>query len=207
MDSKEANWYFRYLFTLRYDDEWYQSLFRKNGKLAGDITPCYSILEEQDIRRIKKLNPDVKLIYALRNPVYRSWSSIRKFIHKNGMEANEHTLSTLSYRKDVFSRSNYLHNLNRYLKVFDRHQILILFFDELVENPENYLTKITSFLGLQPLDFSELDLKKKINSRPALNMPTVVCQALKEMFLEDLKKLNESLNEPYIEGWIRELEH
>ena len=44
------------------------------GKVKGEITPAYSILQIEKICLIKKLMPRVKLILLLRNPIERAWS-------------------------------------------------------------------------------------------------------------------------------------
>lgn len=65
-------------FSVYYDkgEEWYRQSFFSgmNGeKMAGEATPTYSLLPFV-IERIKKYNPDIKLIFCLRNPMERTFS-------------------------------------------------------------------------------------------------------------------------------------
>src|SRR3954452_15598229 len=58
-------WLFRYWFGRR-GDRWYAKLFdaaQQNGLLAGEITPAYATLDEQVLRRIERINGEVKLIF------------------------------------------------------------------------------------------------------------------------------------------------
>lgn len=65
-----------------YNDAWYASLFKAGeGKIKGEITPSYSVLNPSDVEKIHKLIPDVKIIFIIRNPIDRTWSHLR--FHNN----------------------------------------------------------------------------------------------------------------------------
>src|SRR5262245_17346629 len=66
-------------FVGRPSDEWYCRLFepgRRRGLLTGEITPGYSVLNAQTFARMKALNPDVKLIFIMRDPIMRCWAAV-----------------------------------------------------------------------------------------------------------------------------------
>ena len=44
------------------------------GKMIGEITPAYSTLGPDDVRRVHRLVPDARIIFMMRNPVERVWS-------------------------------------------------------------------------------------------------------------------------------------
>ncbi len=48
------------------------------GSKAGEITPAYAILPVEVIREIRREFPDIRLIYLIRNPMDRAWSSARR---------------------------------------------------------------------------------------------------------------------------------
>ena len=67
---QDMQWKIKYFFS-NYSDEWYRSLFEQGkGKLRGEITPSYSILNENDIERIKKLFPSLKKVNEISNREY-----------------------------------------------------------------------------------------------------------------------------------------
>jgi hypothetical protein len=79
-------WDARY-FLGRRSDEWYCRLFdpgRRRGLITGEITPAYSVLDERLLARIRALNPQVKLIFCMRDPVVRTWSSVMKKTMRKG---------------------------------------------------------------------------------------------------------------------------
>jgi hypothetical protein len=70
-------WSLRFSFG-RVDDEWYRSLF-ENAPVAirGEITPSYTMLNEDDVARVQQFEPELKILLLLRNPIDRAWSQIR----------------------------------------------------------------------------------------------------------------------------------
>src|SRR5690606_23280995 len=56
--------------------DWYRALFSSDPALVeGDVTPAYGILEPTVIRQIHDAFPDLRIIFIMRNPVARAWSS------------------------------------------------------------------------------------------------------------------------------------
>lgn len=66
----------------RVDDAWYRGVFRfaQAGDLRGEVCPSYFGLPAYDIERVNAINPDVRIVLLVRDPVERCWSSIR--MHK-----------------------------------------------------------------------------------------------------------------------------
>ena len=86
-------------FLGRRSDAWYCNLFaaaRRRGLLTGEITPAYSILDEPALQRLRALNPEVKLIYVMRDPVMRSWSAVMKRRRKRGLTGMSRAARTRS---------------------------------------------------------------------------------------------------------------
>ncbi|MFB6271692.1 MAG: hypothetical protein ABEL51_02235 [Salinibacter sp.] len=73
-DGAAFQWYIRYYLGF-YDDDWYLSLFDLPGaeeKLTGEITPSYTLLKTDDVRRIHTVTPNTKILLFLRNPIERA---------------------------------------------------------------------------------------------------------------------------------------
>jgi hypothetical protein len=45
---------------------------------AGEITPGYSVLQEDRIRYVHRLMPSLPLVHVLRNPIERVWTAARR---------------------------------------------------------------------------------------------------------------------------------
>src|SRR5215217_579788 len=74
-----------HFFLRRRDNDWYQGVFRPQPEqIAGEITPAYSTLKRRVVKEIRGINPDMRIIYLLRDPIERSWSSALMSLAKRG---------------------------------------------------------------------------------------------------------------------------
>src|SRR5204862_1649310 len=59
------------------DLDGYGRLFELKGALlSGDITPAYSMLNDEIIQRITHHFPNLKVVFMARDPVERAWSQL-----------------------------------------------------------------------------------------------------------------------------------
>src|SRR5207244_2431409 len=63
------------------DLESYADLFVSKGSLlSGDITPGYSLLQDEIIERIVRFFPNLKIMFFARDPVERAWSHLSMWV-------------------------------------------------------------------------------------------------------------------------------
>lgn len=133
----------------------YESYFQgaESKTAVGEATPDYlhGAYSTNDIPRlIHRHLPDVKLIVSLRNPIQRAysryWNSKALYAHNRRLTFEE----KLQDRPEFVAEGMYWDHLNRYLAVFPRDQILILFFDDLVSDPRGFLQRVYTFLNVDP---------------------------------------------------------
>ena len=193
-------WAIKY-YLFKADNKWYASLFDKSiNKITGDNTPAYQMLEKSDIAAIYNLIPEVKIIFILRNPIYRTWSQLRK---KNQSKLGLKKIQKLLASDDMRLRNDYLNTINNYLTYFPKDNFLILYYDEIVENPGKLLNKVLLFLGVKPIDSKEI-IKSKINSAPYSEIPHEILYLLIQNFESYIKKLADELPSIYTKRWSEE---
>jgi len=163
---------------------WYRSYFGRcnSNKLTGDFTPDYSLLDVDRIRDVKAHLPNLKLIYTMRNPVTRAWSSVRKELwwrfRMYPHEVNVDTLVRMAMRPGVLVRGDYASVIARW-ETFYKDQILYLFFDDILEHPQEVLHRVCNFLGLDPSPFDALGGHSvRVNDVPEESIPGEVRDAL-----------------------------
>lgn len=175
-------------FLLPVDEHWYANLFATRHPYAvkGDITPSYSILHPADVQRIKRINPAMKIVFIMRNPIYRDWSACRYNVSRHG-----HVADGTDYfeRDDITVRSNYLRTIENYSAVFPDDQILYCFFDELENNPLSFYRRICGFLQIPAIE--TLLVTEKINKAPGKKFDPAVKSFLAARHLPQLEKLAE----------------
>jgi len=131
-------------------DEWYLSLFKKAtvNQFTGEASTCYTrwptFSNVPD--RIFKVNPQVKLIYILRNPVDRAYSHYRHLalIDNKKYASFEEAIEN---EREIIDASKYMMQINRFLKVFPKDQLLLVDFNEFKNAPNEVLNKIQKFIG------------------------------------------------------------
>ena len=161
-------WILRYLLGQR-NDVWYASLFqraRSAGYIVGEVTPAYATLETDVLRRIHRLNPSIKLIFIMREPVSRAWSAVNNGVRK-GYASGNLTLSNALHRahsKSFLARSAYTETIARLESVFPKSQLHFCFFDYLKKEPGPFAARILAFLGVDSSNTDALLPPGAVNS-------------------------------------------
>jgi hypothetical protein len=195
-------WHARFLFGV-YNDQWYASLFKQGRpRTTGEITPAYSLLEPADVQHIARIMPNVKIIYLLRNPIERAWSSYRK--NGDAMRPIDELKQIIDH--DAHLRSNYLRTLSIWRDVFPHHQILVDFYDQVIENPRGLLLRIHAFLSVEPSEkYVAPSAHRRINSSPSMEMPPQIRMHLTQKFYPQIKKLSATVDHD-ANRWLQEAE-
>ncbi len=158
--------------------EWYESFFNAahSSQVIGDKTPDYlwtiSDGAKQHVagshERIHDLYPEVKLVVTLRNPVNRAVSALNHFIRR-GHVSPLHRIDDLLFGdkqsevegRGIIERGFYHRQLQPYLKLFDREQMLILILEEdIFQSPRRTLGRLYDFIGVDS-STSEADLDQE----------------------------------------------
>ena len=183
-------WYFS-----DYSDEWYKSIFNLYKGVKGEITPSYSMLSKEDISRMYAMAPDAKLVFMLRNPIDRAWSHFRhikkriKGFSLESVEENEIIAFMQSEGQEL--RSDYIRTLENFTSVFPKEQLLIGFYDAIIDAPEQLLQEVIQFLtsGTETgkvlknsWNAEDSTTKRVVNKSIELDCPPVVLTLLKEKY-------------------------
>ena len=132
---------------------------RSKSTLAGEATPIY-IYWPNSMERIKRYNPNMKLIFIFRQPVERAWSHWK---HENKYHHEHHSFSwairkgrarvtnssETSDKRRYFSyieRGFYGQQLQKVLQLFPRQQLLLLRSEDLEVDPTHVIRIISEFL-------------------------------------------------------------
>ncbi len=132
--------------------ETYASYFQEwaDQKAVGDISPNYMFYYNQTVALIAQHLPNAKLVFSLRHPVDRAYSSYC-YTLRTGREWL--TFEQAMYYKlrgrniyDYRSSSTYSPALSAFLEHFPRDQVYFMVFDDLIADPQNTLAQLCVFL-------------------------------------------------------------
>lgn len=172
--KKEIHFYdYKYNKGLRYYKSHFPLCEKEQASskiITGEATPYY-FAHPKAFYRIKETLPNVKLILMLRNPVDRAISS---YYNQNriGLENIPNFNTAISFEKErtygtenaifetndfnfnhkyysYLNRGIYYKNLERYLTLFSKEQILIIEFEEFFSDIITQYKKVIDFLDLE----------------------------------------------------------
>jgi hypothetical protein len=172
--------------------------------VVGEATPVYMYWRDAP-RRIRQYNPDMKLVFILRNPMFRAFSHWNMQRQKMRdllpfwlaiRTESERCRDALPRQSKVFSyidRGLYFQQLQRYWAHFVKAQTLVLRCEELKASPKDAVNKVCALLGVSPVDTVQ---ERNVNSRPYLQtMQRSDWLYLKGIFEPDIRALEAAL------GW------
>lgn len=152
-----------YYFDAHFDRgrDWYLEHFAAAGDAAavGEISHSYLSSDEAPVR-IAELNPRMRLLVCLREPVDRAFSDYLDLV-KNG-QCDRSFSAALDQFPRLLDRGRYGTHLQRYLDNFPLEQIHVSLFDDLRRDPQAYADEVFDFLGIGQLELPPADLKSRM---------------------------------------------
>jgi len=203
-DFEETKWYAKYFFS-NYSDNWYKSLFEgSRGRIAGEITPGYSVLNEDEVRWMHSVAPSAKIILSIRNPVERAWSHWR-YIGGGNSEKLSDVIKFLDSPLQEL-RSNYVRTIELYRKVFGEDRVQVVFFDAISEQPSRLMRDVVGFVGGDPEMIKGIKGvgSEVVNQSPKIDMPLDVRRYLCEKYSQIMSVMADVFG-GYARRWVDDL--
>ena len=192
------------------DEGWYRSLFESGEeRLQGEITPAYGILTPATIRRIQAMSPTVRLIYLIRNPIERAWSSARMALASAVMELDEASdqwfLDHFRSRGSL-QRGDYETCIRQWRSVFGAEQLLILRYEQIRSDPRGLLRACCSHLAIDQSwvdTLSDEALRQPVFAGTSASIRPTLLPALQEQYQPKVTSLAAYL-EWNLDAWLEE---
>ncbi len=152
-------------FSTKYDrgDAWYEAAFDQDKpyKAVIDISPTYFNLPDVP-ERIKKFNPNAKIISILRDPIDRAYSHYCMHLRSNSV--SENVDQEIKPGTNIFDHSLYAANISRFLDVFPKENVIVMDFDHLKNDPVSYLKECFDLFGVDN-SFKPSILEKRFHQK------------------------------------------
>ena len=158
-------------------------------RLIGEATATYATIREEIIADIAALNPRVRVVLMLRDPVERAWSHAKKeLLRQSG--PNE-TVSESTY-KDFFAQAGQMRRsamqdvIDRWRAYLPYDQVYLGDYRHLSTDPRGLLEDLCEFLGAPlPKLFNSPHLRSTINPTSRAAMPEALEAWLQEHLAND----------------------
>ncbi len=176
MSTDKEPGYFVPELNLHQGEQWYLDLFkdargvRYSGESSTHYTksPHFSGVPE----RIKLFAPEAKLIYVMRDPLYRAVSHYYHNLRKSSNGYNpafelefRNMHSAFSANTEYFDISYYAMQIQLYLEYFDLDQMYLMTFENLRDQTKQNIEDLLSWLGVDTTRIDAVALPKN-NTKP-----------------------------------------
>lgn len=140
-----------------------------NQSAIGDISPSY-LYYSSSANKIKEKLGAVKIIAIIRNPIDKAFSQYMHMI-REGLETLTFSdaLAAEAIRReqswgDIWryaESSLYAERLKKFIEVFGKENVKVVFFEDFTRNTPTVLTELLSFIGVDPS--VEINTNEKFN--------------------------------------------
>ena len=199
-----------------------------------DVSTTYLHCPEA-IKNIKKLAGSIKIIICLRNPIDRAYSRYWMSAKKNfdlTYYSKEKFLNYFFNHKTDISWSNvrnrglYSLPVDKFIKAFGEKQILVLFYDELLNNKSKFFERIFDFLEIDTMNIPKFNkyaeslysnnkvfhtlfnssLKVKLPDNRLVNLFKYFFRKLRSFFLKKYPKIGKEEKMVILNYYLRDIE-
>ena len=198
---------------------WYRGQFplRSGGQIVGEASPSY-LFHPLAPERARTLVPDARLIALVRNPVDRAYSQYQHAValgrellsfedalaaedertrgEVDRLVADPRAFSGAWWDHTYVARGRYAEQLERWLRVFPREQLLVVVTEELGAAPGETYAASLGFLGSAPYTLAQYP---RVFDRDYAPMAPGTRAALAATFAEPNRRLEELLGRSF--GW------
>ncbi len=163
-------------------------------RARGEATATYAALDPDVIREVAILNPDIKVILMIRDPIDRAWSHAKKDLVRNRAR-NMADISETEFKAfftDPYQRqcARYVENCDNWAAHLKEGHLLVAFFDDIASQPETLLLRVMSFLGVtSDARYIDRAVRESVNPTAQSEIPEHYRQFLADLFKDDLENV------------------
>ncbi len=181
-------------------DETYGRIFQTapENMVCGEITPNYARLPDEYVLHMLRLQPNLKIIFILRDPIERDWSHLRMQDQRGELQRFTHA-ERLS-RPALRGYSDYATTIEVFGRNVTARNLLILFFDEIMGKPHELLRQVCEFLGVDYARATFTNVHEAVHAGTPKPIPPELYAILREKLAPVYRRLL-SLNSPVVQQW------
>ena len=167
--------------------EWYRGLFATGSQSAvmGEITPAYAILAPAVIAEVAEAFPSIRLIFQMRSPIDRAWSSALMAMHRAELqidEVSDRWFIDHFESRGSRNRSDYETCIRNWRMAYPANQLAFVRFEDIRSRPFDVYQNCCRHLGLEPIDSPQI--RAKLNEVVFMGARAPIRPALRE-YLRD----------------------
>ncbi|MCP5037504.1 MAG: sulfotransferase [Rhodobacteraceae bacterium] len=183
------------------DDFWFRNLFqmRQHERYACDFSNLNAHLPAEAWPQIEAQCDNLRVLYTMRDPIKRLWSHTK--FHLQVTDRLDCLESWTPNQFETFVRQSHIWNNAEYGKVLSRldeglsrDKWKAIFFEDIHIDQRGMLRQIETFLGIDPYDYPQQLLDRRLNESAKQEMP----EFFADLFAEDVTRIK---NEVIVQGF------
>ena len=176
------------------DVEKYLGLFGSEEHVHGDMTPAYAFLSPDRIGTIHAVLPHLRLIYLIRDPRDRAWSSARMALQRAELapdEGSDQWFIDHFTSRGSLARGDYETCIRNWSRIFSPDQLLVLRYELIQRDPVGLANQVLQHLGLEPFftDNHLPSLKRRVFEGDGIHLPPRLRAFLGELYAARITSL------------------
>jgi len=165
--------------------------------IRGEATASLAAMPPELIAEVVELNPQIKVIILVRNPIERAWSHAKlALLRSTGKKLDE--VSAQSFER--FFQDSYEVDCGHYTKILENWSAVVKEGNAFIGNytdvavrPQELLTQLFEFLGVHADQKYVLrQAKEKINATVRIDIPERFLHVLQNIYGEEVARLKAS---------------
>ncbi len=162
--------------------------------VRGEATASYAAMDVDLIDEVVALNPDVRVIMMIRDPVDRAWSHAKKdLVRKTGRKVEQVPADEFrEFFRDEYqiSCANYVRNHDHWESRLQPHHLYVGAFEEITRRPHEFLLEVMSFLGVESDPrYIASDVHEEVNPTAKSSVPAEYRAYLEDLFDDEIAAL------------------
>ncbi len=200
--SSELSWYLKFfdespvkfmlknLTTLKNHGEFYRP------RIRGEATATYAAMKIDLVKEVVTLNPDIKIILMIRNPIHRAWSHAKKDLLKEAgkkfSEVSEQEFENFFNDPYQLACSRYTEMIDKWSSCLKEGNLFVGFYDDIQEAPEKLLMRTFEFLGVRNQAKYYRLAQTIVNPTEVMDIPDKYQKMLEDIFQDEITKLKQT---------------
>ncbi len=133
------------------DENWYRAIFdfARPGDVCGEVCTSYLGLTDLDIARVRRINPEIRVVLLVRDPVDRVWSHLRMQQRSEGGRINFERMFSAPGARDIYLEyTDYAGAIPRWSAGVGPDRLRVIVFDRVREDPAGVLSEVLDHIGI-----------------------------------------------------------
>ncbi|MBO6740956.1 MAG: sulfotransferase [Phycisphaerales bacterium] len=186
-----------------FDDDWYRTIFSfaPEDHICAEICPSYMSMPYKGVRHAISINPLVRVLIIVRDPVDRMWSHMRMNMKTGFLDFDlDRIISGELTLGPYLKYTDYAAAIRRWSTMSAPGRLKVIAYDHIAQDPHAVFSDLAAFMGLEEAS-TRADLSQVVFSGGKSAIP----DQLRALLLEQLAPQYEYLRDQFpdlVDRWL-----